>query len=394
LQKLVNVTATTSAKEIRNMSLSAFIRSGMTEILTEWTAFAKKAAPSEGELSNLALTDHAEAILCAIAIDIETHQSKQQQYEKSQGEEVDSRARESPAAIHGRLRQASNFSLLQLSSEFRALRATVLRLWLPRVHQMSETTIHEMVRFNEAIDQALAESIVTFSERADRTRDLFLAVLGHDLRAPLASISLVGDLLMRPAMPQEQVGPLAQKAKRNALLMSAMVTDLLGFARLQMGAGMPTVRVILDIREVCKAAVADSQAMYPNCTIVFHPSGDLSGAFDAVRLQQLVTNLLINAAQYSAKGSDVTLEAVGSECAITLNVRNLGPVIPEESLKTIFQPLVQLDPDSEEDTRPRTSLGLGLFIAQEAASAHNATISVTSSATAGTVFSVRFPRDS
>jgi signal transduction histidine kinase len=111
-------------------------------------------------------------------------------------------------------------------------------------------------------------------------------------------------------------------------------------------------------------------------------------------LQQLVTNLLINAAQYSAKGSDVTLEAVGSECAITLNVRNLGPVIPEESLKTIFQPLVQLDPDSEEDTRPRTSLGLGLFIAQEAASAHNATISVTSSATAGTVFSVRFPRDS
>jgi signal transduction histidine kinase len=394
LQKLLNTTATSSAKEIRNMSLSAFIRSSMTEILSEWTAFAKKTAPSEGEMSNLALTDHAEAILCAIAIDIETHQSKQEQYDKSQGEEVDTRAKESAAAIHGRLRQASNFSLLQLSSEFRALRATVLRLWLPGVHQMSETTIQEMVRFNEAIDQALAESIVTFSGRADRTRDLFLAVLGHDLRAPLASISLVGDLLMRPVVTQDQVASLAERAKRNALLMSAMVTDLLGFARLQMGAGMPTVRVILDIAEVCKAAVADARAMYPNSTIVYSPSGNLIGSFDGVRLQQLVTNLLINAAQYSTKGSDVRLEADGSERSITLNVSNLGPVIPEESLKTIFQPLVQLDPDSEDDARPRTSLGLGLFIAQETATAHNGTISVTSSAAEGTVFSVRFPRDS
>lgn len=213
------------------MNLATFIRSDMTEILAEWTAFAKKAAPADGAMSDLALTDHAEAILCAIAVDIETRQSKRQQYEKSQGDEVDTSEKESAAAIHGRLRQASNFSLLQLSAEFRALRATVLRLWLPGVQQMSETTIHEMVRFNEAIDQALAESIVTFSARADRTRDLFLAVLGHDLRAPLATVSLVGDLLSRSLMPQEQVATLGQKAKRSAMLMSAMVTDLLGYTR-------------------------------------------------------------------------------------------------------------------------------------------------------------------
>src|SRR5476651_970721 len=109
-----------------NMSLSAFIRSDMAEILAEWTAFAKKTAPTSGEMSDLALTDHAKAILCAIAIDIDKRQSKQQQYEKSQGDEVDFGEKESAAAVHGRLRQASNFSLLQLSSEFRALRATVL----------------------------------------------------------------------------------------------------------------------------------------------------------------------------------------------------------------------------------------------------------------------------
>ena len=374
------------------MRLSVFICSNMPEILAEWTSFAKKTAPPDHEMSALALTDHAEAMLNAIAVDIETHQSEQQQYQKSQGDEAGEQT-DSAAAIHGRLRHASNFSLLQLSSEFRALRATVLRLWLPRIQEMSEETIQEMVRFNEAIDEALAESVITYSARADRTRDLFLAVLGHDLRAPLASISLIGDLLARTSLPPAQLIDMAQRTKRNAMLMSAMVTDLLGFARLQMGAGMPIQRATVDIRDLCKAAVADALAMYPSAVIAFHHSGALGGQFDSVRLQQLVTNLLINAAQYSTQGSEVNFEAIGGEGAITLYIRNLGPVIPEESLNAIFQPLVQLDPDDQADARPRTSLGLGLFIAQETATAHDGTISVSSTEAGGTVFTVRFPRD-
>ncbi|WP_363502583.1 sensor histidine kinase [Burkholderia sp. LMU1-1-1.1] len=374
------------------MSISTFIRDNMTEILAEWTTFAEKAAPPEGEMTKLALTDHAEQILSAIALDIETHQSQQEQFVKSQGEEIDLGPEESAAAIHGRLRHASNFSLLQLSSEFRALRATVLRLWLPRVPQLSSDTIYEMVRFNESIDQALAESIVTYSERDDRTRDLFLAVLGHDLRAPLATITLVGDLLAHAQTAPEQIPSLAERTKRSAKLMSSMVTDLLGFARLQMGAGMPTERTVLEAAEVCKTAMADAQAMYPNAVMVFHAEGDLRGAFDNIRLQQLVTNLLINAAQHSNKGTPVTLAAKGDDDAITLTVTNVGPVIPAESLQTIFQPLVQLEPEPGQDARPKTSLGLGLFIAQEITAAHDGTISVTSNETEGTVFTVRFPR--
>jgi signal transduction histidine kinase len=197
----------------------------------------------------------------------------------------------------------------------------VLRLWLSSDHQKSEATIHEMIRFNEAIDQALAESVVNYSEKSARTRDLYLAVLGHDLRAPLANISLTADLLMNTEVPLDQVVILAQKAKRNALMMSAMVTDLLGFARLQLGTSMPTVRVSLDTLEVCKAALANARAMYPSSSIVFYSSGNLSGTFDSVRLQQLITNLLINAAQYSDKGSDVRLEAIGTEHAIAFNVK-------------------------------------------------------------------------
>jgi signal transduction histidine kinase len=375
------------------MSISTFIRDNMNAILTEWTAFAAKTAPADSEMTKLALTDHAEQILGAIALDIETHQSQEEQYEKSQGEEIDLGPQESAAAIHGRLRHASNFSLLQLSAEFRALRATVLRLWLPRVSQMSDHTINEMVRFNEAIDQALAESIVTYSKRDDRTRDLFLAVLGHDLRAPLATVSLVGDLLGRAQTAPEQIAALAERTKRSAMLMSAMVTDLLGFARLQMGAGMPTARTMLEAAEVCKTAVADAQAMYPNASVVFQAEGDLRGEFDNVRLLQLITNLLINAAQHGDRGAPVTLRAEGDDDTITLTVSNVGPVIPAESLRTIFQPLVQLEPEKGHDARPKTSLGLGLFIAQEITEAHEGTIDVTSDEANGTVFTVRLPRN-
>ncbi len=128
---------------------------------------------------------------------------------------------------------------------------------------MSETTIQEMVRFNEAIDQALAESIVTYSMRAERTRDLFLAVLGHDLRGPLATISLAADMLARPGVDPGQVTSLAQRAKRCAMLMGAMVTDLLGYTRVQLGAGMPTSCSMIEVPQVCQAAMTDARAMYP-----------------------------------------------------------------------------------------------------------------------------------
>jgi len=364
----------------------------MPQILAEWTAFAKKTAPTQSPMSNLALTDHAEAMLNDIALDIETHQSTRQQFDKSQGDGGEAGMQESAAGTHGRLRQASNFSLYQLSSEFRALRATVLRLWMPHVQHMSEQAAGEMVRFNEAIDQALSESIETYSARADRTRELFLAVLGHDLRAPIATMSLVGDMLARTAVTPQQLPALGQKTKRSAMLMSAMVTDLLGFARVQMGAGMPVLLSAVDLQDVCRAAIADAQAMYPHCPIAYHARGDLRGSFDAVRMQQLVTNLLINAAQHSASGSEVTLDAVGGDAAITLTVRNVGPVIPQESLQTIFQPLVQLPVAEDGEEKPRSSLGLGLFIAQETTTAHQGSISVTSSEAEGTVFTARFPR--
>src|ERR1700730_2216860 len=201
------------------MELHLFIQEHMEAILAEWDAFAQSLALA-GDTSDVARRDHAKQILQAIADDIGTYQSSQEQIEKSQGlatlPDVDSTA----ASIHGALRQEYNFSLMQLSAEFRALRATVLRLWLPQVEKMSPTTVHSMIRFNEAIDQALSESIAAYSDSADQTRELFLAILGHDLRAPLATMTTSGELLARPQLQTARIPEIGARVRRSARLMS------------------------------------------------------------------------------------------------------------------------------------------------------------------------------
>ena len=372
------------------MRLDRFIRERMEDILCEWEAFAKTIAPAGGNMSNLALRDHAKQILTAIALDIETEQNPQEQIDKSQGLALDAAHGQSAASIHGALRHASDFSLVQLSGEFRALRATVLRLWLPQIQNMTEAVGDQMVRFNEAIDQALAESVVTYSARADHVREMFLAILGHDLRAPLSSMASAGELLTHARFDVQQAPDVGRRVKRGARLMSSMVEDLIGYTRTQLGAGMPTVKHDADVKDICQAAIEDAGATHPDTAFELETEGHLTGHFDSVRLHQLFTNLLVNAAQYGGNEVPVRMVARASPEHIMVDVVNAGPVIPAESLETIFSPLLQL-PGVAEDARPRTSLGLGLFVAREIALAHGGGISATSDAT-GTVFTVSLPR--
>lgn len=185
------------------MRISQFIQSDLEVILAEWERFARSNSPAGSDLTDLVLRNHAKQMLIAIAKDIETQQSSEQQSLKSQGL-ADKTTTRSAASIHGSQRHRHEFSLVQLGAEFRALRATVLRLWLPHVRAMSEDTVIEVIRFNESIDQAIAESMVSYVEATNESQTLFLAVLGHDLRSPLASMSLAGEMLVRNGLSEPQ----------------------------------------------------------------------------------------------------------------------------------------------------------------------------------------------
>ena len=375
------------------MKLSTFITAHLKEILFEWDIFAKSLFPAAQTESPLILRDHAREILLEVTADIDTGQSPAQQKEKSESQADEKIDRGSAAAIHGALRQAIGFTLIQLTSEYRALRATVLRLWTPHMPPHDAETARDMIRFNEAIDQALAESVVTYSENADRTRDTFLAILGHDLRSPLFTLALAADYLTRASIGTTETRQMGARVARSTSNMTAMINDLLEYARSQLGGRIPLTLQQASLLSICQAALDDVRAGHPGCPFKLEGSGDLTGLFDAPRLQQVFSNLLNNAVQYRSATHPVTIMAQGDADTVTVNVCNFGPIIPAESLQAIFDPMVQLA-DEERRTKgaPSSSMGLGLFIAREITEAHGGTITVKSSEQSGTVFTLTLPR--
>ena len=375
------------------MKLSTFITVHLEKILVEWDSFARTLFSATPAPPHYLLRDHAGEILQAIVVDLDTHQTAEQQTEKSKGQNDEDVNKKSAAAIHGTMRQASGFTLTQLTAEYRALRATVLRLWMPHMQLGTHKSATDMMRFNEAMDQALAESVVTYSENADRTRDTFLAILGHDLRSPLFTMKLAGSYLTRPAIGTDGTRETGARVARSAATMTAMVNDLLEYARTQLGSGIPLTHRPGNMTAICQAALDDAQAGYPDCPFELQAQGDLSGTFDSARLQQLFSNLLNNAAQYRDDTRAVTITAQGGADSITVEVCNHGPVIPAASLQVIFDPLVQLsvEPGPQEGP-PASSLGLGLFIAREITMGHGGTLTVASNERSGTVFTVTLPR--
>jgi signal transduction histidine kinase len=373
------------------MKLSRFIVDHIEDILAEWVDYAGSLSPAADSMSVADLRDHGEAMLRAVALDIDSPQSAREQIDKSLGEEDDENAR-SAASRHGHLRQAANFTLLQLSSEFRALRASVLRQWLRHLDTMSADVLDDVIRFNEAIDQALAESIVTYSARAEQSRNVFDAILGHDLRGPLSSITLAGEMLARPGVPGDKVVQLGINIKRSAHYMTNMVEDMLAYSRTRLdGTSIPVHTQPVDLAGICADAMADAQSLHPKCSFELHTEGRMDARLDPDRMRQLLVNLLANAGQHGNPGCAIRLHAGGDDHQTVLRVVNQGPQIPADFLDSIFEALVHVPAEPGAPPRAPTSLGLGLHIARKIATAHGGSIDAESNRD-WTTFRVQLPR--
>jgi signal transduction histidine kinase len=376
--------------EAQPIKLSKFILDEMDRILACWDEYARTMTPAADQMSLRALRDHSEEMLRAVAADIDSPQTDDEQVEKSQGESLVD-VSSSAASEHGHFRHFANFTLIQLSSEFRALRASVLRLWLQQVETVSPDVLDDVVRFNEAIDQALAESIVTYSDRAAHSRDLFDALLGHDLRGPLSAMSMAGELLTLENVPALKAAELGGRIMSSARYMSSMVDDMLEFARTRLGnTPIPIQPEMANIKAICSRAINDAAAMHRDCVFELVVEGKEEAFLDPDRTQQLLMNLLGNAGQHGARGRPVQLFARMEEAKTIFQVVNEGPEIPADLLDTIFEPLVRLSAELESATHRTTSLGLGLHIAREIATSHGGSITV-ESRDQRTTFTVVFP---
>lgn len=147
------------------MTLSTFIERNLEGILQRWEQFARS-IPSAHRLDSVALRDHAAGILRAIASDLAVAHTSSQQSEKAHGRASPSKP-VTQAELHGADRVDVGFSVSDAISEFRALRASVLHLWGEANVGEFAIAAQELIRFNEAVDQALAESIKRFVLQTD-----------------------------------------------------------------------------------------------------------------------------------------------------------------------------------------------------------------------------------
>jgi signal transduction histidine kinase len=373
------------------MQLPAFILSNLEPILQEWEKFARSIWPTPTP-TLLLLRDHAEVILRAAVRDMVTEQTDIQQTNKSKGEGADGKASaklDDASKEHALARVKSGFDIMELIAEYRALRASVIRLWSASGAQPDAQGLIDLTRFNESIDQSLSEAVRHFSVEMDRSREIFLGILGHDLRNPLNAILLTSQSLVEISTGKS--ADFASQIVASAEAMGRLLADFVDFTTSRLGAGIPLTIAPADLAVLFRAAVDESSASFPGSKLILELHGNLSGKWDEGRLRQLLSNLIGNAIQHGRLNTPVHVSAKGDETSVVFSVQNTGDPIPAELLPTIFEPLVQA-PGTDRKKHRHGSMGLGLYIAKEVVGAHDGVIHVTSSAEAGTKFTVTLPR--
>lgn len=232
------------------------------------------------------------------------------------------------------------------------------------------------------------EHAALLDERAmSELREQFIAVLGHDLRNPMAAVLANAYLLSKKSNEPDTVLKIAERLIASTQRMSGLIDNTLDLARARLGGGLGiTARRLDDLGTALSSVAAELQMAWPERVIdttvdVRHPVwGDLG------RLQQVASNLLGNALTHGAGANPVLFTATTDDSSLTLGVTNQGEPIAPEHLGKIFSPYWRQSAPGQGE-----GLGLGLYICAQIVKAHGGTLGVSSTAEAGTTFTVRLP---
>jgi len=365
------------------MILATFIQTHHDKIISEFEKFARTLMPPGSNMSPSELRDHAEELLTAIVVDMDTPQTRNEESQKGKGLGSEQKMMAS-GNLHANARLGHGFSLGHLVAEFRALRDSVLRLY----EQSGGTDLTAVRRFNESIDEALTTSITRYSSQMDLYRDQFVGVLAHDLRNPLSAIKMGATVLTMAAENDQRHARVASNILRSAARMGRMIEDVLDFTRERLGGAIPLKRERMDLEQLCREVILEAKAAHDNVVLNCEFTGELTGEWDRDRLAQVLSNLIGNAIEHG-DGDAVSVVARGQSEDVVIEVHNTGVPIPIETLGTIFEPLVHRP---LEGASARNNVGLGLFIARAIVTGHGGKIDVASSGDLGTTFTARLPR--
>ena len=372
------------------MRLAVFIRDNLETILQEWEDFAVTLSPLN-DASKTKLRDHAKEMLGVICIDLETFQAAQQSIDKSRGKGPDA-AGLTAAQSHAADRLNAGFSIEELMAEYRAMRSSVLRLWQARVKQADEFGLEDMVRFNEAIDQSLTESIARYSDLHRQSQNVFMAILGHDVRNPLGAISMGSQLLLQDDELASKHMRVARQIRRSVDRVNDIVSDLLDFSITHLGGGIPVALQPLNFAVECTEILDELRMFHADADIRLELEGDLAACWDRARISQALSNLVANAIHHGTPKGTIWVTATAHGDDIVWTIQNEGKTISADELRFMFDPAKRFAVRAAEHQNVQGNLGLGLYITLAIVEAHKGSIRVSSTTDEGTTFTISLPR--
>lgn len=233
----------------------------------------------------------------------------------------------------------------------------------------------ELIAAHLDADQRLAQSeAALLDERAGaELREQFIAVLGHDLRNPLASIDAAGRLLTRTPL-DSRAQSLVSAMQTSVQRMAGLIDNVLDLARGRLGGGFVVEpRQEAGLAQTLEQVVAEMRLAYPDRRIDADIRLERAVYADGKRLAQLLSNLIANAIAHGREGAPIRVRGLVSGEQLEVSVANAGDPIPEAARSQLFQPFTRAL------YRPKQQgLGLGLWIASEIARAHGGTLDVAS----------------
>jgi signal transduction histidine kinase len=233
--------------------------------------------------------------------------------------------------------------------------------------------------------EALAEEL---RQRADFEQQL-IGIVSHDLRTPVSAILLGVTALLRGEELSVRQTKSVVRIQSSAERAHRMIRDLLDFTQARLAEGIRIEPRPTNLHELIQGVLEEVEASHDDREIQLSRDGDGRGEWDPDRLSQVIQNLVTNALKYSPRGTPVRIETHAEEGGVVLSVHNEGAPIPPERLEKIFQPLQRASGEVDKAGR---SIGLGLYIVKQVVEAHGGTVSVESTAGAGTTFTVWLPR--